>query len=173
MEVAALQGRRRIMKRVPSSRYLSAVVVFAASCGYAAPYTSSGPSLSKEGVEIAIAGERCYVNRSAEQVPTTVNDDQLNLALRLQIKNKSSHVAVLTPDRVGLSETVAGEHMVMHPRESETISFQPGETKIVSLDFEQSGALDCHHDLALEAAGAVEIEGGKISFQPIRFLASR
>jgi hypothetical protein len=161
------------MRLFSSSTFISAVGVCAASCGYVAPYTSSGPSLSKEGVEIAIAGERCYVNRSAEQFPTTVGDDQLNLALRLQIKNKSSHVAVLTPDHVGLSETVAGERTVMHPRESEAISLQPGETKIIALAFEQSGTLDCHHDLALEAAGAVEIEGGKVSFEPIRFLASR
>jgi hypothetical protein len=161
------------MRLFPNSMLLSTVMFSAASCGYVAPYTSSGPSLSKEGVEIAIAGERCYVNRSAEPFPTTVNDDILNLALRLQIKNKSSHVAVLTPDHVSLSETVAGERTVMHPRESDAISLQPGETQTVSLNFEQSGALDCHHDLALEAAGAVEIEGGKISFEPIRFLASR
>jgi hypothetical protein len=153
--------------------FLSAVVGFAASCGYVAPYTSSGPSLSKEGVEVAIAGQRCYVNRSAEQFPTTVNDDHLNLDLRLQVKNASNHIAVLSPDHVRLSETVGGERMVMQPRESEAISLQPGETKIVPLDFEQSGELDCHNDLALEAAGAVEIEGGKVSFEPIHFLASR
>lgn len=161
------------MRLFSSSTFISVVVVCAASCGYVAPYSSSGPSLSKEGVEIAIAEERCYVNRSGEQFPTTVDDDHLNLDLRLQIKNKSSHVAVLTPDHVDLSETVAGERMVMHPRESEAISLQPGETKIIALAFEQSGKLDCHHDLALEAAGAVEIEGGKVSFEPIRFLATR
>jgi hypothetical protein len=109
------------MKRFQKPMFLSAVVICAASCGYVAPYTSSGPSLSKEGVEIAIAGER----------------------------------------------------MVMHPRKSEAISLQPGETQTISLNFEQSGELDCHHDLALEAGGAVEIEGGKVSFEPIRFLASR
>ena len=161
------------MRSFPNSMLIPAVVFSAASCGYVAPYSSSGPSLSKEGVEIAIAGESCYVNRSAEQFPTTVDDDQLNLALRLQIKNKSSHVAVLTPDHVGLSETLAGERMVMHPRESAAISLQPGETQTISLNFEQSGALDWHHHLALEAAGAVEIDGGKVSFEPIRFLASR
>jgi hypothetical protein len=161
------------MRSFPNSMLISAVVFSAASCGYVAPYSSSGPSLSKEGVEIAIAGERCYVNQSAEPFPTTVDDGILNLALRVQIKNRSSHIAVLTPDHVSLSESVAGERMVMHPRESEAISIQPGETQTISLNFEQSGALDCHHNLALEAAGAVEIEGGKISFEPIRFLASR
>jgi hypothetical protein len=161
------------MKSHDSSKVAIVVLGFAASCGYAAPYTSFGPSLSKEGVQIAIAGERCYVNRSAEQFPTTVGDDRLNLDLRLQVKNASNHIAVLSPDRVRLSETVGGERMVMQPRASETISLQPGETKMVSLDFEQSGTLDCHHDLALEAAGAVEIEGGKVNFEPIRFLASR
>ena len=161
------------MRLFPSSMFISGVLVCAASCGYVAPYSSSGPSLSKEGVEIAIAGERCYVNRSGEQFPTTVDDGYLNLDLRLQIKNKSSLVAVLTPDHVGLSETVAGERIVMHPRESEAISLQPGETQTISLNFEQSGTLDCHHDLALEAADAVQIDGGKVSFEPIRFLASR
>jgi len=160
------------MKGFQNSVFLSAVVIGTASCGYVAPYTSSGPSLSKEGVEIAIAGERCFVNRSAEQFPTTVDDDHLKLDLRLQVKNESNHIAVLSPKHVRLSETVGGERMVMQPRESEAISLQPGEVKMVSLDFEQSGALDCHHELALEAAGAVDIEGGKVNFEPIHFLAS-
>jgi hypothetical protein len=161
------------MRISSDSMFLSVVMACTASCGYVAPYASSGPSLSKEGVQIAIAGERCYVNRSAEQFPTAVDDDNLNLDLQLQVKNDSQHIAVLSSDRVRLSETVAGARVVMQPRESEAISLRPGETKIVALGFEKPGELDCHQDLALEAAGAVEIDGGKVNFEPLHFLASR
>ena len=161
------------MKRFPNSMFLSAVAVCVASCGYAAPYSNSGPSLSKEGVEISIAGERCYVNRSGEQFPTTVDDDYRVVGVRLQVENQSSHIAVLSPDRVRLAETVGEQQVVMKPSEFEAISLRPGETKIVSLDFKQEGAINCRHQLALETEGAVEIEGGNVSLAPIRFLASR
>ena len=162
------------MKRFPNSLFLSAVVACAASCGYVAPYTSSGPSLSKEGVQIAIAGERCFVNRSAEPFLTTVGDDRLNLDVRLQVKNDTDHVAVLSEERVLLSEIVRGERTAMRPREADAISLQPGETKVVSLYFEQSGDLDCHHQMALEPQDAVAIDGKQVvSFEPIRFLVSK
>jgi hypothetical protein len=161
------------MKSHESSKVAIVVLGLAASCGYAAPYTSSGPSLSKEGVQIAIAGKRCFVNRSGEQFPTTVDDDLLNLDLNLQVKNDTKHAARLSPDRVLLSETVSGESTVMRPREFEAISLQPGETKVVSLHFEQSGKLDCHHEMALEPQDAVETDGKQSArFETIRFLAS-
>jgi hypothetical protein len=163
------------MKTYAGSKLAIVVLVLssAASCAYAVPYRSSGPSVSKEGVQIAIAGERCFVNRSAEEFPTTVDDDQLNLDLRLQIKNDTNRMAVLSPERVLLFETVRGERTVMRPLESGAISVGPGETKVVSLDFEQSGQLDCDHEMALETQDAVEIDGGRIAkFEPLRFLAS-
>ena len=151
---------------------LVATFGWTASCGYTAPYRSSGPALSKEGVEIAIAGERCYVNRSAEQFPTTVNDDHLNLAMRLQIRNQTGHPVHLATDNFRLSESIGGERTVMMPRESGSLSLQSGETRIVSLDFENSGALDCHHEMALEADGAIKLDSGQVKLEPIRFLAS-
>jgi hypothetical protein len=161
------------MKSHASSKVAIVVLGFVASCGYAAPYTSSGPSLSKEGVQISIAGERCFVNRSAEPFLTTVGDDRLNLDLRLQVKNNTDHAAVLSEDRVLLSEIVRGQRTAIRPRETDVISLQPGETKVVSLYFEQSGELDCHHEMALEPQGAVEIDGKHVvKFESIRFLAS-
>jgi len=151
---------------------LVSVFGWAGSCGYVAPYQSSGPSISKEGVRFAIIGERCYVNRSGEQWPTTVNDDELNLRMRLQVENQASQPAVLSLDRFLLSEAIGGERRVIQPRESESLALQPGETKVLSLDFEQHGTLDCHHEMALEAQGAVAIGGVRVAFEPMRFWAS-
>lgn len=129
--------------------------------------------MSKEGVNIAIIGERCFVNRSAEQFPTTVNDDRLSLGLRLQVKNQASHTAVLSLGHLRVSETMGKERQVMQPLESGALELAPGETKTISLEFEQEGELDCHRDMALEAAGAIAIEGGQVNIEPIRFLVSR
>ena len=161
------------MNGSPRLIVVSAVLGFVASCGYAAPYSSSGSAMSKEGVNIAITGERCFVNRSADQFPTTVNDDRLGLGLRLQVKNEASHTAVLSLDHLRVSETMGGNRQVMQPLESGALELAPGETKTVSLDFEQEGELDCHHDMALEAADAIAIEGGLVHVEPIRFLVSR
>ena len=162
------------MKSHASSKVAIVVLGFAASCGYAAPYTSSGPSVSKEGVQIAITGERCFVNRGAEQFPTTVDDDRLNLDLRLQVRNDTDHVAILSEDHVLLSEIVRGERTAMRPREAVAVPLQPGGTKVVSLYFEQSGDLDCHHQMALEPQDAVAIDGKQVvNFEPIRFLVSK
>jgi hypothetical protein len=161
------------MNRIQRSIILTAALGFVASCGYAAPYSSSGPAMSKEGVNVAIAGERCFVNRSAAQFSTTVGDDRLNLDLRLQIRNEASHTAVLSLDRLRVSETTGGERQVMQPLVSGALELAPGETKMVSLDFEQEGELDCHHDMALEAAGAIAIEGAQVNVGPIHFLSSR
>ncbi len=159
----------RGLKRV----VVAAAFGFAGSCGYAAPYSSSGPAMSKEGVGISIAGERCFVNRSAEPFPTTVDEDQLSLDLRLQVKNEATHPAVLSLDRFRVSESTRGERAVMRPMESGALALAPGETKTIALAFQKQGDLDCHHDMALEAAGAIAIDGGHVDVQPIHFLASR
>jgi len=146
---------------------------FVASCGYSTPYQTSGPALSKEGVQIAIAGDSCYVNRTGEQFPTTVDDDELHLSVSLQVNNESNHVALLSPERFQLVENQAGNRIVIHPHESGVLPVQPGETKMVSLDFDQQAELDCHHGLALEAPGAVAIEGTLVAIQPIQFQPAR
>lgn len=160
------------MNRPMKAVVLVALFGAAGSCGYAMPYQSSGPSMSKQRVQFAILGESCYVNRSAEQWPTTVDDDELNLGLRLQVKNEATQVVALSPDRFRLSEKIGGERLTMQPRESQSVGLQPGETKVLSLDFAQRGGLDCHHEMALEAQGAVAIGNAQVEFEPIRFLAS-
>jgi hypothetical protein len=144
--------------------------VSTASCGYAAPYQTSGPALSKEGVQITIAGEQCYVNRSTEEYPTTTNDDELHVGVNLQVKNESNHVAVLSLDGFQLAADSKTDDVVMHPQESGSLSLAPGETKLVSLDFERQTQLGCHHSLALDPQHAVAIEGTPVNLASIHFL---
>jgi hypothetical protein len=150
------------------------MVVFglvATSCGYSAPYRSSGPALSKAGVEIAVVGQRCYVNRAADPYRTTVSDDELNLELRVDVKNQSGRTAVVEPQRMVVSEMADGKRTDLRSEDKGAVTLQPGEAKTVSLRFERTGDLDCRHELALDAGQAVTVDGQPVSLDPIRFSA--
>ena len=151
------------------------VVLFAAaglatSCGYTAPYMSSGPAVSQEGVVISLAGERCYVNRTADPYPSVVDDDVLHVDLSLQVKNQSNRAAMLDLDGFRLTEGEGAQRAVMHARESGSLSLAPGESRLVALEFAYTTALDCHHDLALDAQDAIAIAGKPVELASIHFL---
>jgi len=152
---------------------LLGVCALATSCGYASPYQSSGPAISKAGVEIRLTGERCYVNRSGEQFPTTVDDDRLHVEVNLQIANTSSKPAQVALNHFELAEGAQAERVVMAPSEADVLTVSPNETRTVALDFEKGTSLDCRHDFSLFAKDAVILEGrpvdvAAIDFQPAR-----
>lgn len=144
-----------------------------ASCGYSTPYRSSGPAISKAGVEVRLAGERCYVNRSAEQFPTVADDDRLHLDVNLQIANTTPKPVQVSLDRFQLVESTPTEQVVMRPRERDVLTLSPSETRNIALDFESDTSLDCRHDFSLAANDAVALEGARVDVRPLDFQPAR
>ncbi len=143
-----------------------------AACGYTTPYQATGPVTSREGVEISLAGESCYVNRSGEQFPTASPDDILHVAVNLRVANRSSGPAELSLDRIQLAEEPASGKATLSPSESGTVVLAPGESKTVQLGYQDQTDLDCRRTFALEANNAVSIEGkpvhvASIDFRPV------
>jgi hypothetical protein len=164
-----------VLQEVPMTLrwYLLISSLSVASCGYSTPYRSSGPAISKAGVEIRLAGERCYVNRSAEQFPTVAEDDRLHLDVSLQLANTTSKPVQVSLDRFQLVEGTSAEQVVMSPSERDILTLSPSETRTIALDFEKDTSLDCRHDFLLAANDAVVLDGARvdissIDFQPVR-----
>jgi hypothetical protein len=149
-----------------------AFVILAAGCAYGGPYKTSGPSLSEQGVQVNVAGARCYVNREGEPYPDVIEQDQADLDLRLQIKNDSGQVAEISEGRIRLAETDAPATAAAPPEQSGVISVPPGATTQVPLKFEPSGVDSCRHAFALEMADSVDLAGSPIALSPIRFGAA-
>jgi hypothetical protein len=143
------------------------------SCGYTAPYQTSGPSLSKEGVQVTLVGEQCYVNRSTEEFPTTVDDGVLHVGLNLQIANHSDRAALIALDGFQLEEGGGSERVVVHPQQSGSVVLSPGQSTNLALGYTQPSAVGCHHDLTLDTQGAIAIEGKPVHVASIRFLPAR
>jgi hypothetical protein len=144
-----------------------------ASCGYTAPYHSSGPALSREGVQISLTAEQCYNNRFDEQYPTALSDDELHVGVRLNVINRSNHVAILVPAAFQLEENEGNEHTVMRPAETGSLSLPPGQSTDLILNFAEEAKYDCRHDLVLDAHHAIALEGKPVHLASIHFLPSR
>jgi hypothetical protein len=147
----------------------AAAVLVAAGCGYHAPYMGSGPSLSNQGVEIRVAGVRCYVNRGADPLTDATDEDQAGLELKLQVNNTSDQIAEVAEGQIRLAETDMPAAQPAMPRQSKVISVLPGETKQVRLAFMPQGVPDCRHSFALELADSVEMAGSQLDLSPITF----
>jgi hypothetical protein len=139
------------------------------ACGYTTPYQTTGPVTSREGVEVILAGESCYVNRSGEQFPTASPDDILHVAVNLQVANRSSRPAELSLDRFQLAEEPTSGKAALSPSESGTVELAPGDSKAVQLGYQDQTDLDCHRTFALEANNAVSIEGKPVNIASIDF----
>jgi hypothetical protein len=147
--------------------------VLLASCGYTVPYQVSGPVTSKEGVQVRLLGDRCFVNRSGEQYPTTVGDDRLDVEVSLQVDNASAQPAQLSLGRIQLAGGSAPDTVVMLASEARVVSLSPGETRRLGLDFETQTMLGCRRPFALEVRDAVAIDGKPVALDPIRFQPAR
>src|ERR1700690_3020502 len=83
---ASPAGRRMTMKSQSALVFGAAALLVGSGCGYSAPYRTSGVSLSDQGVQVGIAGVRCYVNRGSDpMIETTTDDDQVGLEVKLAI----------------------------------------------------------------------------------------
>jgi hypothetical protein len=150
-----------------------AFVIVAAGCAYGGPYKTSGPSLSEQGVQVNLAGVRCYVSREQDPYPDVIEQDQADLDLRLQVKNDSGQVAEISEGRIRLAETDAPTTAAASPEQSGVISVPPGATTQVPLQFVPSGVDSCRHAFALEMFDSVDLAGSPIALSPIKFAATR
>ncbi len=161
------------MKKQNKLSLAAAVFSLALGCGYSAPYQTSGPSLSSQGVQVGITGVGCYVNRSAFMTLKGLDADRLGLDLKLRVRNDSQQVATLSEGRMRLADPAAPSAQAITPNKAEVVSILPGETKDVPVSFTTEKVLSCHHGFELVLADSVQIGASTIAINPISVVASR
>ena len=157
------------MKTQSIGMFGAAAVLVASGCAYSAPYRTSGPSLSDQGVEVGLTGIRCYVNRGGDPLTDTTDEDQAGLDVKLQINNNSGQVAEVSEGQIRLAEADLPMAQAASPRRAKVIALLPGETMQVPLKFTPNGVADCHHRFALEFGDSVEVDGAPVLLYPIDF----
>jgi hypothetical protein len=149
-------------------------VALAASCGYTAPYHVAETATPADGVHVHVAGQLCYVNRTADQFPTSVDGERLHVALSLQVANASAREAQVSLNEFHLSGGGGpSADVVMTPRQQEVVVLPPGATRTIGLDFEKEALADCSHELVLDTHDAVALGGSHPDTEVIRFQPAR
>ena len=159
------------MRKLKGLVLSAAVALCAESCGYSASYRTSGPSLSSQGVQVGVAGVLCHVKREQDPFPDVIDQEQVDLAVRLQVRNGASQVADLSEGHIRLTEADAARGTAA-PEQSGVFSVDPGETRQVALHFETSSITNCHQPFELELADSVDVAGSPVALNPIAFAAT-
>jgi hypothetical protein len=152
-------------------RAILAAVLFLSGCAWDAGYQkTSGPSLLRDGVEVRVVGQECYVNRSADEF-VRVDDDQLDVQVKLQLKNGTGSSLTVFPEEITLidSEVEAGPSLQARPATAFEIG--PGQSKRFDVSFTRGGELDCSADLSLHLGRSVTVQGTPVTM-PVLKLAS-
>ena len=161
------------MKTLFKLSLASAIVSMATGCGYSAPYQTSGPSLSSQGVQVGIAGVGCYVNWGADMFLEGLEPGRLGLDLKLEVKNDTRQIATISEGRMRLVDPAAPAAQAVTPDKAEVASIRPGETKTLPVSFTTEKVLSCHHGFELVLADSVQLGASPLVLNPISVIASR
>jgi len=156
-------------RKILAALFTTALVL--GGCAWDSGYQrSAGPMLSRDGVEVRVLGQECYVNRCADEM-VRFEGDQLDIKVMLQLSNGTDSDLSVYPQEITLldSEVEGGPSLQSHPAAS--FNLAPGTSKRFSVAFTRGGEFDCSAQLALRLGRSVTVQGSPLAM-PVLNLAS-
>jgi hypothetical protein len=146
-----------------------APLVLAAACaGMLPPVQSSGPSVSQEGVQLAVATQQCTQNRDTDNPDDYLAEETVDVQVRNEapapITIYPDEFRLLTPDGFALKTATWGA--------AAPLSLSRGETRTFRLSFMAHGSLQCTRELKLDAAAGVRLADRPVKLTAVRFVPS-
>ena len=142
-------------------------LALAAACaGMAPPVRNSGPSVSQEGIELAVPSQACSQNRETDYPDDYLAEETVEVRIRnaapAPITIRPDEFRLLTPDGFALETATWGA--------AAPLIVSGGETRTFRLSFMARGSLRCARELKLDAAGAVRLGDKALRFGVITFV---
>lgn len=149
-----------------------ALALAGAACAHST-YQAPAPTVTKDGVAVTVVSdERCFITREDEKLPPPTNDNKFHLRVTVRLQNDGQGPALVAADHMRLAVDGPGAPTELPPLGATKLTLQPGQSELVSLDFEHTGPLDCKQPLRLEPADAVTVADKPVAFEPIRLVAA-
>jgi hypothetical protein len=149
---------------------LFAVVVVGATsaCALKPPVQSSGPSVSREGITVAVLGQRC------EQVSEPdLTDDLAEVTLLVRVHNPTRDIATVRRTDFRL---IGDERFALKTRTwgaAEPITIQPGSDDTFDLRFMARGAVECGKEIRLDPGTAIVTGNRPVKIPVVTFTSRR
>ena len=145
-------------------------MAFAAACvPMRPPMRSSGPSVSREGVQVAVTRQRCSETVEPDYPGNDLTEEVLEVRVRngtpTQLTVHRDAFRLVTPDGYSLETLTLGV--------GDPMTIAGGETRAFELRYMTRGSLQCAREMRLETgrgitSGANSVEVGSVRFTPAR-----
>jgi len=148
-----------------------ALAVSQGACALHPPVQSSGPAISREGVQLAVTRQRCFESQETDHP----GDNLAEATLEVQVTNATAapvtvhrdafRLVTAPPDRAYLETMTWGA--------ANPLTVASGTTQTFELRFMNRGSLRCASDLVLAPDSGLAVADrplkvGAISFRPSR-----
>lgn len=144
------------------------VVALAPACALKPPVRNSGPTVSREGVQLAVVKQRCEQLSDPDQ-----EEDLAEVVVEVQVHNPTREAATIrrTDFRLIGDERYALKTMTWGA--IDPITVDAGTDRTFDLRFMARGAVECAKEMRLDPGAGVFTKNQSVKLEPVRFVPWR
>ncbi|MEP6652354.1 MAG: hypothetical protein ABJA82_03290 [Myxococcales bacterium] len=144
------------------------VVALAPACALKPPARNAGPSISREGVQMAVVNQRCGQFSDPDQT-----EDLAEVIVEVQIHNPTREPAIVRRSDFRLigDERYALKALTWHAIDPITVA--PGSDGMFELRFMARGAVECAKEMRLDPQGGIVTNNQPLKLDPVSFVPWR
>ena len=145
------------------------LVVGGSGCALTPPFKNGGPSVSHEGVQVAVTRQRC----DQTDEPDWYGADLVETTLEVQVRNATSTQLTVHRDAFRLR---GPEGTALKPqtwRSADPMTINGGAAGTFELRFMTRGGLECAGEMLLDVDNGLALPAGPVKVGSVRFVPSR
>ena len=143
--------------------------VLGPGCALAPPFKTSGPSVSRQGVQLAVTRQRC----DQVQEPDEYGWDLVEATLEVEIRNVTLAKLTVRRDAFRLLGTDGTALKTQTWGAAEPLTIDGGATGTFEVRFMTRGGLECAGEMALDVDAGLALPDGPVKIGSVKFVPSR
>jgi hypothetical protein len=127
-----------------------------------------GPSVSPEGVQVAVVGQRC--KPSGTQYPDELEDDHADVEVKVEVRDATPSGVVVHRDRFRLVTPDGTVVSAVTWGLGDPLMVRGGEARSFELAFQPDGNLQCSQEMRLQAEASIFLHGSALKIGAVPFV---
>ena len=131
------------------------------------PAQSSGPAISREGVQVAVVGQLCT---QSNDYGDDIDSDHANIEVKVEVRNATTEPAIVDRNNFRL---VAPDNGALDPLtfgRDRPLEVKGGQTRSFELRFQPYGTNQCLHQMQLNATSGVILRDKVVRLSGVSFI---
>jgi hypothetical protein len=156
------------MKRFPSAVLVMLAAGLAPACALNQPFRGDAPSTSREGIALAVVGQRCEQGNEPD-----MSEQLAEVTVLVRVHNPTHDLATIhrTDFRLVGDERFAVKTSTWGA--SDALDVPPGSDQTFDLRFMARGAFECAKEIQLDPGAGVVTRNQPVKLHPVAFVPRR